>query len=879
MNKKVALVILLLLLPLFLAAARPTPTKRIYTAQRIIPEPPVIDGVLNDLIWEQPEWSGDFIQRQPYEGKDPSQDTVFKILYDDKNLYVAIRAYDSEPDRIERRLSRRDTLDGDWVEINIDSYFDKRTAFCFGVNAAGVKKDMLMSNDGQIQDINWDPIWHVKTSSDNKGWIAEMSIPLSQLRFSNTEDKTWGLQVMRNFFRRQELSNWQHIPRDAPGWVHQFGELHGINSIKPPRQIELVPYALGKHQAFPAEEGNPFVTGSLTDFMGGLDGKLGLTSDLTMNFTLNPDFGQVEADPSVVNLTAYETYYEEKRPFFIEGRNLLSFPIMIGDGEASSDNLFYTRRIGAQPHRVVYNQENRFVHNPDFTSILGAFKLTGKTRSGVSIGVVDSLTSAEFAQISNFGDRSREPVEPLTNFFGLRLQKDYNQGKTYIGTMATATNRNLKDPTLNFLHDAAYSGGLDFSHSWKDRTYFVEAKLVFSHVRGSQEALLLTQKSPLRYFQRPDATHITLDPNRTSMTGHGGTAYAGKFGNGHLSYMAGVTWRSPGLELNDMGYQRLADNIMQWTWAAYRIWEPFFIFRDVNINFNQWRGWDFSGGNIFDGGNTSFNSQLKNYWRLGFGLNRQFESLSPSALRGGPSLRSPGGWNLFYSTSTDTRKKLRFILSSSQFWGDQDNSRSQSLSFGFTFQPSNALNITVLPTYALNTRKLQYVTTRDFNGNDRYIMGRIDQKTLALTLRLNYSITPDLSIQFYGQPFVSAGNYNDFKHIIQPRADVYTDRYLLYSAEQLSYDADSNFYQVDENQNGETDYSFWNPNFNFLEFRSNLVIRWEYRPGSAVFIVWSQGRTGYDYRGDFSYQSDMQRLLDHPAHNVFLVKFSYCFQL
>jgi len=877
--KRIIPAALLLLLPLFLGAARSAPTKRIYTAQRINPEPPLIDGILNDLIWEQTEWSGDFIQRQPHDGQDPSQDTAFKILYDDKNIYVAVRAYDSEPDRIERRLSRRDTIDGDWVEINIDSYFDKRTAFCFGVNAAGVKRDTLMSNDGETRDVNWDPIWHVKVSSDDQGWIAEMRIPLSQLRFANTDDNTWGLQIIRNLFREDEFSNWQHIPRDASGWVNGFGELRGINGIKPPRQIELVPYALGKYQAFPAVSGNPFATGSLSDFMGGLDGKLGVTSDLTMNFTLNPDFGQVEADPSVVNLTAYETYYEEKRPFFIEGRNLLSFPIMIGDGDASSDNLFYTRRVGAQPHRVVYEEEGRFVHNPDFTSIIGAFKLTGKTRNGISMGIIDSLTSAEFAQISNLGHPSREPVEPLTNFFGLRLQKDYNQGKTYIGTMATATNRSLKDPSLDFLHSAAYSGGLDFSHSWKDRTYFVEARLVFSHVRGSQEALERTQKSPLRYFQRPDATHITLDPNRTSMTGHGGTAFAAKFGNGHLSYMAGVTWRSPGLELNDMGYQRLADNIMQWIWASYRIWEPFFIFREVNINFNQWRGWDFSGANIFDGGNINLNSQLKNYWRLGFGLNRQFDSLSPGALRGGPSLRSPGGWNLWYSTSTDTRKKLRFILSGSQFWGDLNNTRIQSIAFGFTFQPSNALNITVLPTYALNKRNLQYVTTQDFNEDSRYIMGHINQKTLALTLRLNYSITPDLSIQFYGQPFVSAGNYNDFKHITQPRADVYTDRYQLYREDQISYDADSNTYRVDENQNGETDYEFWNPNFNFLEFRSNLVIRWEYRPGSAMYIVWSQGRTGYESNGDFSTREDMTRLFDLPPHNVFLVKFSYCFQL
>lgn len=879
MKNKILPAVLLLLLPLFLCAAKPAPVKRVYTAARVNPAPPQIDGILDDPIWQEAEWSGDFIQRQPYEGKEPSQATDIKILYDDKNLYVAIRAFDSEPDRIERRMSRRDTIEGDWVEINIDSYFDKRTAFCFGVNAAGVKRDFVMSDDGESRDMNWDPIWHVKTASDTQGWTVEMRIPLSQLRFANTADNTWGLQVIRNLFRKDEYSNWQHIPRDASGWVHGFGQLKGVNGIDPPRQVEIVPYAVGKYQTFEAEEGNPFATGRDQDLMGGLDGKLGVTSDLTMNFTINPDFGQVEADPSVVNLTAYETYYEEKRPFFIEGRNLLSFPIMIGDGDASSDNLFYTRRIGAQPHRVVSNSQDRFALNPDFTSIIGAFKLTGKTRSGVSIGIIDSLTSPEYARISAMGGPGREIVEPLSNYFGLRLQKDYNQGKTFLGSMVTATHRNVNDPSLDFLHRAAYSGGVDFEHSWKNRTYFISIKTVFSHVRGSREALLRTQRSPLRYYQRPDAGHVTLDPNRVSLTGHGGTAYAAKLGNGHFSYMAGVTWRSPGLELNDMGYQRQADNIMQWTWASYRIWEPFFLFRSININFNQWRGWNFGGTNIFDGGNINLNGQFKNYWEMGYGLNRQFESLSPSALRGGPSLRYPGGWNLWYMLGTDVRKKWRLILNGSQFWGDFNNSRSASYTVGITFQPGNALNMMIFPTYSTQTSNLQYVTTRDFNSDSRYIMGRIDQKTLAVTLRLNYSLTPELSIQFYGQPFTSSGNYTEFKHITQARADVYADRYHLYTSKEIRYNSESNVYHVDETQNGETDYNFGNPNFDFLEFRSNLVLRWEYRPGSAVYLVWSQGRTGYDYRGEFDYQGDVRRLLDLPPHNVFLVKFSYCFQL
>ncbi|MGB2908717.1 MAG: DUF5916 domain-containing protein [Candidatus Aminicenantaceae bacterium] len=879
MKRTAAFVLIALLVGPVWAGTRPETTKRVYKTRRVEPQPPIIDGVLDDPAWQSGDWQGDFIQREPYEGKPPSQQTKFNILYDDKYLYVAIRAHDTEPDRIERRLSRRDTIEGDSVGIDIDSYFDKRTSFGFVVNAAGVKRDLVISNDGDDADMNWDPIWLVKTSRDEQGWNAEMRIPLSQLRFAGADSLTWGLQVHRTLFRKDEQSLWQFIPRDSAGWVHEFGELRGLDGIKPPRQVEIVPYLVGRYQSFQPDEGNPFTNGQDGDLQAGLDGKLGVTNNLTMNFTINPDFGQVEADPSVVNLTAYETYFEEKRPFFIEGRNILSFPIMIGDGDLSGDNLFYTRRIGSRPRRNIYPGPGDFVSMPDNTSIIGAFKLTGKTRSGISIGLIDSLTAREYARIGSGGPISKEQVEPLTNYFGLRLQKDYNQGKTSVGAMATATHRDLNEPSLSFLHQAAYSGGIDFEHSWKDRTYHLVARAVFSHVQGSEEALLRTQRSSLRYYQRPDVTHVTLDPTRQSLSGHGGTAYAAKLGKGHLSYMAGVTWRSPGLELNDMGYQRQADNILQWLWGSYRIWEPFFIFREVNIQANQWRGWNFGGTKTVDGGNLNFNTELKNYWSLGTGVNLQLESLSPSALRGGPMLRNPGGWNLWYSLGTDQRQKARVFLIGSQYWGDHDNSRQQNYTVSVSYQPSNALNLALSPSYSLSTQNLQYVQTVSLDTDKRYIMGRIHQKTLAVTLRLNFSLTPDLSVQFYGQPFVSAGDYTQFKRITQPRADAYSDRFHTYADAELTFVPEANHYAVDETGDGQTDYVFGNPNFKVMEFRSNLVMRWEYFPGSSLYLVWSQGRTGFDSTGNFTYEEDIQRLFDLPPHNVFLIKFSYCFQL
>jgi len=850
-----------------------------YIAKMTNPLMPVIDGRLDDPVWEEGEWEGGFIQSMPYEGQAPSQKTAFKILYDGKNIYVAIQAFDDEPDKIERRLARRDNLEGDRVSILLDSYYDHRTAFSFAVNAAGVKGDEIISDNGQGRDQNWDPIWYVRAAVDEKGWTAEMRIPLSQLRFGKKQEHVWGLQVNRFYFRKEEVSNWQLIPKDISGFVNQFGELHGINGIESSRKIELYPYTVGMLESYQEQAGNPFATGRSNSLVGGLDGKIGISSDLTFDFTINPDFGQVEADPSEVNLTAFETYFDEKRPFFIEGRSIMSFQVMIGDGDLSSDNLFYSRRIGRRPNRSLYSSDGHFVDMPQNTSILGAFKLSGKTKNGLSIGIINGITSQENARVFSLGLYRDEPVEPLTNYFGARLQKDYNQGNTVIGGMLTSTNRSISNPDLNFLHNSAYTGGLDLYHTWKDKTYFVSFNAVFSRVQGSPEAILRTQTSPLRYFQRPDADHVTLDPTRTSLPGYGGTLIGGKTGSGHFQFITGVTWRSPGLELNDMGYLRNADNILEFVWANYRIWEPFSIFRQLSINGNQWRGWNFGGERAFAGGNISFNGQFKNYWTFSTGINHNAYSLSDSALRGGPALVYPGAWGSHINVTTDSRKKIRF----NAFWSSnvrkKSNSSSNRFRFGLNFNPSKAISVMVQPVLSLNENDLQYVSQRDFGLDKRYVFARIDQKTFGVTLRFNLSLTPDLSIQFYGQPFVSAGQYTNFKHITSPRAAEYSDRFHVFTESELNFNQQDGFFYVDENQDGIMDYSFSDPNFNFLQFRSNLVIRWEYKPGSSLYLVWSQGRSGYMPYGDYTFMDNMQELFDVYPHNVFLIKFSYGFNL
>lgn len=657
-----------------------------------------------------------------------------------------------------------------------------------------------------------------------------------------------------------------------------FGELRGLRGIQASRRIEVLPYAVGSVRRFEEIPADPFATGRSTFLSGGLDAKLGVTSDLTMDVTINPDFGQVEADPSEVNLTAFETFFPEKRPFFIEGQSIVDYRLAGGDGSFSNDRLFYSRRIGRPPQGEPELQEGEYADVPDNTSIFAAAKVTGKTKGGISIGIIDALTTAEEAEIDLNGQRRQDIVEPRTNYFIGRMQKDFNRGTSAIGGMLTATHRDLSGTQLKFLNREAYSGGLDFRHQWHNRTYYVEALAAFSHIRGDQQAISEAQTASQRYYQRPDADYVAFDPTRTSLSGHGGYLNVGRGGNSPLRIQVGGVWRSPGLELNDAGFLRQADRVMQYSWVGYRVNRPFSIFRNLNFNFNQWWGWNFGGESVFNGGNVNGGGQFKNYWYFWLGFGRDGEDLSTTALRGGPALRLPGQSSQWYNLSTDDRKALQFGVYGYNSWKDEGQTRYNDVGLSVSYRPINALRLSIGPFYAVNRDELQYVTTPQFNGEDRYLFGQLDQKTLGITIRFDYSITPDLSVQFYGQPFVSAGQYTDYKRITAPRAERYADRFHVFTDE-IRYNADNETFEIDENLDGAVDYAFDKPDFNFQQFRSNLVIRWEYSPGSALFVVWSQNRTGSTNQGSFSFEQDMRDLFAVYPDNVFLVKLNRWFSL
>lgn len=864
-----------------LVAGNPADTvyqQRNYNTKKVSGEPPVIDGKLDDAAWDAVDWSSNFLVFQPKEGKVPDQKTAFKILYDDKNLYVGIRAYDTDPSKIVKRLDRRDNIDGDFVAFMVDSYFDHLTAFEFDVNAAGVIYDAYISNDFDNEDESWDPVWFVKTNIDAEGWTAEMRIPLSQLRFSDAPDQTWGIEVLRREHRNGEMSMWRLISKSSNGFVHQFGEMHGLEGLKPQKQLEIMPYVLGKADYSEKEAGNPFATGHRYQGNAGVDAKVGITSNFTLDLTMNPDFGQVEADPSIVNLTGFQNYFREKRPFFVESNNILDYQVSQSTawGSFNSDDLFYSRRIGRSPQVEPDLADNQYDRIPESTTILGAAKLTGKTRKGLSVGVLESVTQRERAAISDGTDTWHQVAEPLTNYFESRLIQDYNNGNTQLGGIFTAVNRDLQAPEVNGLRKSAYTGGMDFIHNWDHKNWYVSGNVIFSQVQGSKEAITDTQTSQEHLFQRP-GSGLRVDSAARALTGSGATLKFGKGGHGHIEFQVGGTYKSPNLELNDMGYMYKANALYQFAWASYNKRDPFWFFNRWSVNVNQWTNWDFAGANLYKAANINTNMQFKNFYGMGARVTHTFYKLDNDVLRGGPPLRFPGDTEFGGWIGSDFRKKFNVEFDYDYDFGDQDYEHSKDLSIYISYRPLKVLTFTLIPEYSTSTNSMQYVNNVDFPGGTRYIIGRIDQTTANMTTRINLSLTPNLSIQYYGQPFVSKGTYDQLKYITRADAAEYQNRFHPYTPSELSFDPQANSYSTDEDLDGNVDYTFDNPDFDFVQFRSNMVVRWEYKPGSTLFLVWSQSKTGDDLLQEHALHNLTGHLGDIHPENVFLIKFSYRF--
>ncbi len=851
------------------AENKKTPPKRVYTTMRLTTPKPVIDGKLDDACWKTGVWATNFTQFVPDEGGKPSQRTQLKILYDDKDIYVAIRAYDTEPDKIQRIAGPRDDFQGDILGVNFDSYNDDQTGFEFDLTAYGQKIDLVLYNPSSW-DVNWNPVWYGKVGFEDSAWVAEMKIPLSQLRYSSDSVQTWGLHCWRWIGRLKEEDDWEVQTLTGPGIIYNFGDLKGIKNLKKSRRIEILPYTLGKLNTFKKEPGNPFADkGRAYGGNIGLNAKVGLTSNFTLDMAVNPDFGQVESDPSVMNLTAFETFYEEKRPFFIEGKKIFNYDI-------DDVNLFYTRRIGHAPSYQIMPGDNRYVKSPDQTAILSAVKVSGKTSDNLSVGVLHSLTAKENASVSDLnGNISHQPVEPLTSYSVARIQKNNNDGNTIFGGIFTATNRFINNSKLNFLSNDAYTGGLDFLQQWNNKEFYLDAKMIGSYVKGSPHAITVLQEAPSRYYQRPGADYLKLDSTRTFLSGYGGKIGIGKGSKGLWRYSTSFSWYSPGLELNDLGYMQTVDAVNQDNEISYFVNKPVSIFRTYNIRLQEFNKWNFNGDYLGSAFHIHFSTDFLNKWMQNINFIYNSPSRDTRILRGGYDTNMPSNTELFGYLSTDDSRDFSLNFSYDFLQGGHHSVNSYQLEPGLNARITDNFRIGMSASYTDNHNRLQYVSTVDYNSGKRYLLGTIKQQTVNLTMRVDYIITPELSIRFYGSPFVSRGRYSDFKYASNTMSKNYNDRFAFYDNARLV----DNRYQLDENGDNVPEYSIANPDFSFRQFRSNLVLKWEYRPGSDLYLVWSSDRTGFIDEAGTNLGHSLGRLWNIVPRNIFLVKVNYWFSL
>jgi hypothetical protein len=836
---------------------------RIYETQRLQGTPPAIDGRLEDEAWKQGEWAGNYTQQIPTEGASPSQATELKILYDDRHVYFAIRAHD-DPARVHRYPGRRDDFTGDIVGVCFDSYNDKRTGFEFDLTAGGSKIDLILGNGETEWDTTWDPVWDGKVGYDEKGWTAEFRVPLNQLRYGPQDEQVWGLHAWRWIDRNQEEVQWQLIPRQNTGRMHQLGELRGIRGLPRPRHVELLPHMMGKARS------GPSVPGGRTDGTGavGLDAKMGLTSNFTLDATVNPDFGQVEADPSVVNLTAYETFYEEKRPFFLEGRKILSFEV------EDADQIFYSRRIGAAPFWSPPLAPGETASRPDSTTILGAFKVTGKTDGGLSVAALQAFTQRETVAVASPSGPRDAVVEPFGSYTVGRLHKDWDKGNTSLGVMITSSHRWVNDPSLAFLPTQATTGGLDFTRYFADRSWVLEANGVVSRVTGDPAAIRALQTNAVHYYQRPDASHLGVDPDRASLSGHGGSARFGRSDTSRLRLTDHFRWYSPGLDLNEIGYLRQADLIANQVFLGWSETTPKGIFRSYSVQLAREDQWDFGGLETRSATGFEASGQFKNKWQV----ESQFayeDVVDTRMLRGGPALRWHDFIEMDLEAQTDSSRRFWTSIEGEHSRARDDDSRASSLGGRLNLRLSNRLSLSASASYESLLDNLQYVATADAADKTRWVLGRIEQDTWSFTVRVNVSITPDLTLQYYGSPFIGTGRYTAFKRATDTLAQANGARFRPYGSDEIAYRAEDNAYRVTEAAG--PSYTFANPDFSFRQFRSNLVARWEWKPGSSVYVVWSQGRTGYVPAWDSSFASNWDGLWQSRPDDVFLVKLSYWF--
>ena len=816
----------------------PAPVKTVAATRAA--RPPVIDGRDDDEVWRQAPAVTDFQQWRPSEGGPPKLPTAAKIAYDAANLYVFVRAFDPHPDSIITVLTRRDYYPpSDMIWVFLDSYHDRRTGYEFGVNPSGVKLDAQIYNDGN-EDFAWDAVWDVAARIDSLGWTAEFRIPLSQLRYGRQRQHTFALIIDRNMYRYAQRASWPLLRQSKAGFVSQFGDVPGFDDLEMPRRLEAAPYLVTKNVSELTDAG----LGRTQDVTVGGDLKYRVASNLTLDATFNPDFGQVEADPGVLNLTAFETFLRERRPFFVAGRGLFQFDVnctAVNDCN-TGEGLVYSRRIGRAP-------QLGDSASPSFTRILGAGKLTGRLPGGLTIGVLDAATE----HVTDVGGKT---VEPTSNYGVVRLRQDLRGGESSIGGIFTAVNRDNDSWTSQSLRSSAYVGAVDFRHRFAGRTYEISGSFDLSRVAGTDSAIALTQRDAAHYYRRPDAYHY--DSTRTSLSGSDVALQFGKVAGTHVNFQTGYERRSAGFEINDLGYLRRADQQAWSTWVGYADRHQRALYQQFRWNFNWWQFWTTSGLPEERAFNTNTHTTFRNTWSLHFGgtFGQLGETYCYSCARGGPAVRQDPYFAPWAGLIGDDRKAIVPYFWMNYWRGDGGRSHSINLSPELDFKVASRVTASVAPSYTRVTYDVQPLGP-DTTKAPHYLFAHLEQKELGVTMRVTYPFTANATLQIYAQPFVSKGTYSNMRELSPtPRTAEYVNRYQPYYADTA----------VSNHPGG----------FNYKQFRSNVVFRWEYRPGSTLFVVWSQGRqNSVSAEGTRGLRGDLSDLFDLSPDNTFLVKLSY----
>ncbi|MGH7569294.1 MAG: DUF5916 domain-containing protein [Gemmatimonadales bacterium] len=845
-----------------------------------LPQPIAIDGQLSEAAWRAAQRIVGFTQRDPTEGAVATESTEVFIAYDDAAVYVAARLYDSAPDSIVARLGRRDVhTSSDMFTVYLDSYHDRRSGFYFALDAAGTLHDGILYND-DWDDNSWDGVWEGRVRTDEAGWTVEMRIPYSQLRFLKADTYTWGVNFKRTIARKNEIDYLVLRPKNASGFVSRFADLVGIANITPPRRLEVMPYVTTRAAFTRQAAGNPFNDGSSYTPSAGADVRFGIGSNLTVNATVNPDFGQVEVDPAVVNLSDVETFFGERRPFFIEGASIFNF----GYGGASNywgfnwpgPDLLHTRRMGRSPQGSTPDAD--YTDRSDGANILGALKLTGKVAGRWNLGTLAAVTAREYARLDTAGFQFRKEIEPLTYYGVFRAQREFPDGRQGLGTMLTAAVRDFADPTLRGeISRDAFVGGLDgWTFLDKDKEWVVTGWVAGSRVSGTPARITALQRNPVHYFQRPDAEQTQVDSTATALAGWAARVHLNKQ-KGDWFSNSGLGFISPGFESNDLGFMGRT-GVVNMHAGGGRAWrKPGKLFRQAEVGGALFQSYNWDGDVTWRGAFNFGWLQFLNYWSINWDVAYNPETVSDRRTRGGPLTRNLPGTQLGFNVNSDSRKSVTFSMYAGLYHQRRDYS-DRWAGANIQYRPMPNVSLSVGPNFSWGKSPAQYIGTYDdtlglatATYGRRYVFADLDQTEVSARIRLNYTFSPTLSLQVYAQPLVSAGSYDRFKELARPR----TFDFNVYGEGSSTFD-DSTYVADPDGPGGPADpIQLYRPDFNFKSLRGNAVLRWEYLPGSTLFLVWTQSRSHFDDSGEFAFGRSMGRLWDAGADNIFMVKATY----